>query len=132
MSGQVVVAAAILDGARVLVAQRRGPGLLAGRWELPGGKVDADETDEQALLRECREELGVELMLGRRVGRDWPIDGVGVLRVWLATIVCGQPELREHAAFAWLGADELHDLDWLPADVAIAGKLAALMLDLTT
>jgi 8-oxo-dGTP diphosphatase len=124
---QVVVGAAILDGNRLLAAQRRLPPALAGKWELPGGKVDAGEMDEAALLRECREELGVELALGSRVGRDWPIGEHGVLRVWLATIASGQPELRDHSEFRWLSADRLHDVDWLPADLPIVEKLAVMM-----
>ena len=127
---QVVVGAAILDGARLLVAQRAAPSAEAGKWELPGGKVEPGETDEEALVRECREELGVEVMLGRRVGRDWPIGQYGVLRVWVATIVAGTLERREHAALRWLTVDELYDVDWLPGDLPIVGKLAVLMADI--
>jgi len=126
---QIVVGAAILDGDRVLAARRLGPPALAGKWELPGGKVDAGETDEAALVRECREELGVEVLLGRRVGRDWPIGEHGLLRVWLAT-AAGAPQCREHGEFRWLAVDELHDVDWLPADLPIVEKLAAMMLDI--
>jgi 8-oxo-dGTP diphosphatase len=129
-SRPVVVGAAILDGDRLLAAQRSAPPALAGRWELPGGKVDPGETAEEALLRECREELGVDVRLGRRVGRDWPIGEHGVLRVWLATISGGEPQCREHAKLRWLRVDELHDVDWLPADLPIVEKLACLMLDL--
>lgn len=128
-SPQVVVGAAILDGARLLVAQRAAPSAEAGKWELPGGKVEPGETDETALVRECREELGVEVMLGRRVGRDWPIGQYGVLRVWVATIVTGTLERREHAALRWLTVDELYDVEWLPGDLPIVGKLAVLMAD---
>lgn len=129
---QIVVGAAILDAGRVLAARRIGPPALAGKWELPGGKVDPGETDEAALVRECREELGVDVLLGRRVGRDWAIGEHGLLRIWLATIARGEPELRDHSEFRWLTVDELHDVDWLPADLPIIEKLASLLLDLAT
>lgn len=126
---QVVVGAAILDGDRLLAAQRAYPEKLAGKWELPGGKVDPGESDEAALVRECREELGVEVSLGRRVGRDWPIGDTAVMRVWLAAIADGSPEAREHSALRWLTVDELHDVDWLTPDLPIVEKLASLLVD---
>lgn len=126
---KVVVGAAILDGGRLLAAQRAYPPQLAGKWELPGGKVDAGESDEAALVRECREELGVEIQLGRRVGREWPIRETAVMRVWLATIAGGTPEAREHSALRWLTVDELHDVEWLAPDLPIIEKLASLMVD---
>jgi mutator protein MutT len=129
---QVVVGAAILDGDRLLAAQRTHPPALAGKWELPGGKVDAGESDEAALIRECREELGVDLQLGRRVGRDWPISDTAVMRVWLATIAGGVAECRDHAALRWLTLDELHGVDWLTPDLPIVEKLAGLMLELSS
>ncbi len=129
---QVVVGAAILDGDRLLVAQRRAPSAEAGKWELPGGKVEPGETDEAALMRECREELGVDVRLGRRVGRDWPIGRYGVLRVWLASVSSGEIECRDHAQLRWLTVEELYDVDWLPGDLPIVEKLAALMADLDT
>lgn len=127
---QVVVGAAILDGDRLLAAQRRAPSAEAGKWELPGGKVEPGETDEAALVRECREELGVDVRLGRRVGRDWPIGRYGVLRVWLASVSGGEVECRDHAQLRWLTVEELYDVDWLPGDLPIVEKLAALMADL--
>jgi 8-oxo-dGTP diphosphatase len=128
---RVVVGAAILSGARLLAAQRSAPAELAGRWELPGGKVEAGETDQAALLRECREELGVEVMLGTRVGRDWPIGDYGVLRVWLAAVVDGAPRAIEHAQLRWLTIDQLSDVDWLPGDIPVVHRLAAMMADLS-
>ena len=125
---QVVVGAALIDDQnRLLAAQRSEPPALAGFWELPGGKVDPGETDEAALVRECREELGVDIMLGARVGRDWPIGEYGVLRVWLATIVSGDLAAHEHAALRWLNVDELHDVQWLPADVPIIERLDGIL-----
>ncbi|HEY8730161.1 MAG TPA: (deoxy)nucleoside triphosphate pyrophosphohydrolase [Acidothermaceae bacterium] len=124
---QVVVGAALIDDNRLLAAQRSEPPALAGFWELPGGKVDAGETDEAALVRECREELGVDIILGARVGRDWPIGDHGVLRVWLAGIAAGAPRAIEHAALRWLTVDELHEVTWLSADLPIVDRLAEMM-----
>src|SRR3954451_11178204 len=110
----VVVAAAILDdGGRVLAAQRIRPVHLAGRWEFPGGKVEPGERDEDALVRECREELGVDVVLGERGGEDLTIPASGaVLRVWQARIVSGELALVEHVAARWLAADELGEVAW--------------------
>lgn len=124
---QVVVGAAIVDGDRVLAAQRSGPPALAGLWEFPGGKVDPGETDEAALVRECREELGVDIMLGARIGRDWPIGEHGILRVWLAGIAAGELTAREHSALRWLSIEELDDVEWIPADRVIVGRLAEIL-----
>jgi 8-oxo-dGTP diphosphatase len=126
---QIVVGAAIIDGDRVLAAQRALPPSLAGLWEFPGGKVDVGETDEAALVRECREELGVEVLLGARIGRDWPIGEHGVLRVWLAAIAAGELTAREHAQLRWLTVDQLDDVEWIPADLVVVQRLAAMLRD---
>jgi 8-oxo-dGTP diphosphatase len=127
---QVVVGAAILAGGRLLAAQRSAPPALAGRWELPGGKVEPGETDQAALVRECREELGIDVMLGTRIGRDWRIGTYGVLRVWLATVVSGEPQPLEHRQLRWLTVDELHDVDWLPGDLPVVERIGSMMPDL--
>jgi 8-oxo-dGTP diphosphatase len=126
---QVVVGAAIVDGDRVLAAQRSEPPALAGLWEFPGGKVDPGETDEAALVRECREELGVDVLLGARIGRDWPIGEYGVLRVWLGGIAAGELTAVEHAALRWLTVDELDDVEWIPADRVVVDRLAGMLRD---
>jgi 8-oxo-dGTP diphosphatase len=124
----VVVAAALIDPGpppRVLAAQRAHPPALAGRWELPGGKVDDGETELQALVRECHEELGVDIAPGARLGNDVAaVGGELVLRVWEARIVTGTPVAREHRALRWLRADELDDVDWLEADRPVVAELS--------
>jgi 8-oxo-dGTP diphosphatase len=128
MREQVVVGAALLDGSgRVLVAQRRAPATLAGFWELPGGKVDAGESDRDALVRECREELDITIELIDRVGDDLPIGSHGTLRVWSARVVEGAPRAIEHAELRWIGSDALDDLRWLPADRPLVPHLRALL-----
>jgi 8-oxo-dGTP diphosphatase len=126
---QIVVGAAIIDGDRVLAAQRSTPPSLAGLWEFPGGKVDVGETDEAALVRECREELGIDVLLGARIGRDWPIGEHGVLRVWLAGIAAGELTAHEHAELRWLTVDELDDVQWIPADRVVVERLAGMLRD---
>jgi 8-oxo-dGTP diphosphatase len=122
----VVVGAAIVRAGRLLVAQRAYPESLAGRWELPGGKVEAGEDEPAALARECREELGVELVVGQRVGGDLTIPGGRLLRVYEAS-TDDEPTAHEHVALAWVPAGELEDLDWLPADRPLVPALRELL-----
>ncbi|MFC5830397.1 (deoxy)nucleoside triphosphate pyrophosphohydrolase [Nonomuraea insulae] len=129
MSTVVVVAAVIVaPGRRVLAAQRAEPAALAGGWEFPGGKVEPGESEVAALVRECREELGVEVSVGERVGEDWPIDGGYVVRVWLCSLASGTPQAKEHLALRWLGPGEYYDVEWLGADLAIMKTVENLLL----
>ncbi|MBT2213966.1 MULTISPECIES: (deoxy)nucleoside triphosphate pyrophosphohydrolase [Actinomadura] len=123
----VVVGAAIISDGRLLSAQRAEPAHMAGGWELPGGKVDPGESDEEALVRECREELDIGIRLDRRVGGDWRLSGRSLLRVWTAAIVEGEPRALEHLALRWLTPDELYDVDWLPGDRPVIDELERLL-----
>ncbi|MET8951715.1 (deoxy)nucleoside triphosphate pyrophosphohydrolase [Streptomyces sp. NPDC004393] len=115
----VVVGAALLHGDRLLAARRSAPPELAGRWELPGGKVEPGETPEHALARELREELGVTAEPVGRVPGEWPLKAGYVLRVWTARLLAGRPEpLQDHDELRWLTPDEIWDVDWLDQDVA--------------
>ena len=112
----VGIALVARDG-RYLIRQRPPGAAMPGVWEFPGGKVEGEESETAALVRECREELGVEVELDTRLGGDLPVElGGAVLRVWIGRIVAGTPVTSEHAALRWLTADELDDIDWLPAD----------------
>ncbi|MDG5805361.1 (deoxy)nucleoside triphosphate pyrophosphohydrolase [Streptomyces neyagawaensis] len=114
----VVVGAALLKDGRLLAARRSAPPELAGRWELPGGKVEPGESPEQALVRELREELGVEAKSAERVPGEWPVGSGHVLRVWIAHLLSGEPRpLEDHDELRWLSADEVWDVDWLDQDV---------------
>ncbi len=125
---QIIVGAAIVQGDRVLAAQRAEPPELAGGWEFPGGKVEDGETEEQALVRECREELAVEIEVGERLGEDVVLhDGRWLLRVWAARLVTGMPTAVEHSALRWLSRDELSDVAWLPADRPLVEELRRLL-----
>ncbi len=119
----VVVGAAIISDGRLLSAQRAEPPHMAGGWELPGGKVDPGESDEDALVRECHEELAIKVRLGRRIGGDWRLSESACLRVWTAEIVQGEPRALEHLDLRWLAPDELDDVDWLPGDRPVIDEL---------
>lgn len=123
----VVVAAVIVSDGRVLAAQRAEPPELLGGWEFPGGKVDPGESEHDALVRECQEELGVEIAVGERVGGDWPLAPGYVLRVWLASLVAGVPHAKEHLALRWLAREEFYDVPWLGGDLPVMKAVADLL-----
>jgi len=122
-----VVGAALVRNGRLLACRRTGPAHLAGLWELPGGKVEPGESDEQALLRELQEELGITVVVGPRVGPELDLGGTAVMRVHLCALPpdAGEPVAHEHDALRWLGPDELEDVPWIPADAPVLGLLAA-------
>ncbi|MCY1140744.1 (deoxy)nucleoside triphosphate pyrophosphohydrolase [Actinoplanes sp. Pm04-4] len=128
-SRKVIVAAVIITDGRVLACERSAPAEVAGRWEFPGGKVEPGETDEEALARECAEELGVRVEVGDRVGPDVSLaHGRAVLRVFAVRLLEGDvPRALEHSSMRWLAKDELDSVHWLPADKPIVAELPALL-----
>lgn len=120
-----VVAALIWKENQFLICQRpahKGCGLL---WEFPGGKVEPGETGEQALIRECREELDVRLKVGRefmQVVHTYP-DITVHLTLYCAEIAEGDPKLLEHADMRWIDTSEITEYLFCPADVEILEKI---------
>ena len=124
-SAQLVVGAILVDRldrpTLVLAARRTGPPSLAGRWELPGGKVEPGETAEDALHRELDEELGVRVRLGAELrpdhGGSWPLTPGLRLRAWWCELRTGPPQLTDsHDELRWLSAASLLDVPWLEPD----------------
>jgi 8-oxo-dGTP diphosphatase len=127
---RVVVGAAIVRGGRLLAQRRAWPAADAGRWELPGGQVEDGESDTDALVRECAEELGVRVVPGRRIGGSVPLPGGrSVLRIYAATLADpdAEPRAVEHATLRWLDIAGLITVDWLDADRVLLPHLRALL-----
>lgn len=113
----VVVGAALVRDGRLLAARRTTPPEAAGRWELPGGKVEPGETADRAVVREVAEELGCEAAIGHWLEGGQPVGTTGMLRVAVCRIVMGEPAAgTDHDEVRWLGADQLDEVDWLEPD----------------
>ncbi|SDR70043.1 8-oxo-dGTP diphosphatase [Friedmanniella luteola] len=131
---RLVVGAILVDRldrpSRVLAARRTAPPALAGRWELPGGKVEPGERPEDALHRELAEELGVEVRLGAELlpddGGTWPLTPGLVLRAWWCELTTGEPQAGvAHDALCWTTAADVADLAWLDPDRPLVARIAA-------
>ncbi len=119
-----VVAAIIYKDGKIFATQR-GYGAYKDYWEFPGGKIEAGETPEQALIREIKEELATTIRPERfvmTVEYDYPEFHLS-MDCFICSIVEGEPELLEHESASWLSSDHLSDVDWLPADLFIVDRL---------
>ncbi|MBJ7904458.1 MULTISPECIES: (deoxy)nucleoside triphosphate pyrophosphohydrolase [unclassified Streptomyces] len=128
MNARIVVGAALFDEGRLLAARRSAPPELAGRWELPGGKVEPGERPDEALVRELREELGVDADAVERVPGQWPLKPPYVLQVWTARLRPGSARprpLQDHDELRWLTPDRLWEVPWLDQDVPAVRDIAA-------
>lgn len=130
MPPRPVVAAAIVDSlarpTNLLCTARAYPQALRGQYELPGGKVEKEESRQEALHRELVEELGIEVRLGRQICPNrhrqwWPILQGRIMWVWWAEITAGEPTLTSaHEEMVWANRLEVPRLPWLPTNRPIA------------
>ena len=124
-----VVAAIITDGSRILATQR-GYGDFKGMWEFPGGKIEPGELPEEALRREIREELQIEIAISRflsKVNYEYP-GFILNMDCYLSKIESGTLVLAEHQDARWLAPSELMTVEWLPADIEIVEQLCSISL----
>ena len=122
-----VVAALVREGDKFLIGQRPVGKARAGLWEFIGGKTETNETNEEALIRECREEIGVTVEVGT-LFMDVLHDYLEVfvhLYVYNAKIVEDEPQRLEHQDFRWITPGEIDDVVFCPADVDVLAKIKA-------
>ena len=115
------------NGEPIIFATQRGYGEFKGGWEFPGGKIEAEETPQEALKREIMEELDTEISVGELIETieyDYPTFHLSMDCFW-CEIVKGDLVLKEHEAAKWLKKEQLDDVEWLPADVTIIKTIKA-------
>ncbi len=117
----IEVVAAMMKRGDTIFATQRGYGDFKGFWEFPGGKMEAGETPQQALIREVREELDVDIEVGELIDTveyDYPQFHL-TMHCFICTILAGDIILKEHEAGKWLTKDTLKSVEWLPADYGL-------------
>ena len=123
-----VVAAIIRDNDRILATQR-GYGDFKGMWEFPGGKIEVGESAKEALVREIKEELEIEIEVGefvQTVEYDYPQFHLS-MQCFFCQVKSGEMILKEHEAAQWLTSNTLNDVKWLPADDGLIENLKKIM-----
>ena len=120
-----VVKALNEQGETIIFATQRGYGEFKGGWEFPGGKIEAGETPQQALIREIQEELDTKIAVGDLIDTieyDYPTFHLSMDCFW-CDVVSGDLVLKEHEDAKWLTREELDSVEWLPADVTLVEKI---------
>jgi len=120
-----VTAAILIHRNKILIARRKDNDPLAGKWEFPGGKIEQNETPEQCLIREMKEEFGIDVVVGEFIGDSMCryeskiIQLLGYCAVWTG----GEFSLNAHAEYKWVSPEQLPDFDFAPADINFVNKL---------
>ena len=123
-----VTAAIIIQDGKVFATQR-GYGDWKGWWEFPGGKMEPGETPQEALTREIHEELDAEIEIGKlldTVEWDYPAFHL-TMHCFLCTLISESMHLNEHEDAAWLSAETLYSVKWLPAEEGLIPKIAGVL-----
>jgi 8-oxo-dGTP diphosphatase len=127
-----VSAALIFHGGKILITQRHSNAHLGGLWEFPGGKRESGESFEDCLVREIREELGIEISVGElfeEISHDYPEETVH-LKFFVCHLESGEPQTLGCAAFRWIRQSELGDFEFPAADARLLEKLHELKFKL--
>lgn len=126
---QIQVVAVVLKQDDKIYTTQRGYGEFKGMWEFPGGKIEPGESKEAALIREIKEELDTEIIVGAYIDTveyDYPTFHLTMDCFW-GTVKKGDLTLKEHMAAKWLSKAELDSVEWLPADISLIEKIKSLM-----
>lgn len=119
-----VVAAVIYDKDKFLITKRKHK-LFNGLWEFPGGKIEENETHHQALIREIKEELEIDIEVNdfiTTVNYQYP-DFYLIMHVYKSKKIKGEINLNVHSDIKWITNEEINNFDWVPADIEIIKKL---------
>ena len=120
-----VTAAILVHNGRILIAQRRSPDNLAGKWEFPGGKIENHESPQQCLIREMREEFGIDAVVGDFFGESTYHYDKGAVQLLAYHTIWegGSFKLNAHSAIRWVSLNQLQDFEFAPADKPLVEKL---------
>lgn len=126
-----VVAAVLVDGDKYFVAKRKDSGELAKKWEFPGGKIELNETKEEALIRELKEELKIDVEILKplmTVNHEYNSFYL-TLHAYLCKKTNGKIVLTEHLDSKWITVSEMNDLDFAAADIPVIKLLEGIIID---
>ncbi|MBR2524723.1 MAG: (deoxy)nucleoside triphosphate pyrophosphohydrolase [Clostridiales bacterium] len=126
------VTAAIIRSGDLIFATQRGYGEFKDGWEFPGGKIEPGERPKDALIREIREELDADILVGKlltRVEYDYPEFHLSMDCFWAELAPGSELKLKEHEAARWLEPSELDLVDWLPADIEVVRAICDYLSD---
>lgn len=121
----MLLVAAVIKNENKIFATARGYGEFKGQWEFPGGKIEAGETPQEALVREIKEELETTIQVGDLIDTieyDYPTFHLSMDCYW-CDVVEGELKLLEAESARWLSKEELYDVKWLPADILLIEKI---------
>ncbi len=130
VSGAIILRINPETGKKEIFATQRGYGDFKGRWEIPGGKLEPDETPEECIVREIREELDTEVKTEKILGvvdYDYPAFHL-TMHCILCSIVSGELKLLEHEDSSWLNNENLYSVNWLPADKIILNEIEKILI----
>ncbi len=127
-----VTAAVMVNDGMLLIAKRKPTGRLPNLWELPGGKVEPDETPEECLQREIKEEFDINVSVGKHLGSNTHTYDFGTIELMAYRTIWedGDLILNDHEEIRWVFAHELDQFDFAPADTAFVEKLKSGVIEI--
>lgn len=120
-----VTAAILIKDNRLLIAQRKSKDKLPSKWEFPGGKIENDETPEECLKREIKEEFGIDVSVGEFLGESvYHYDHISIRLLAYRTFWnTGEIKLKAHQSIRWVTINQIDQFDFLPADIPFVQKI---------